>query len=131
MSIPDKTREASDPALKPWPHVDQSPYRHNLQCVQGILNLLPNGPEDGGLMVLQGSNALYTELWQHFDHKKPAEGWNKWEMQPLDDEMVDWLISKGCKWVKVCPNPGDLMLWDSVSVIHNTRHADSAADRSR
>ncbi|GFZ46771.1 hypothetical protein JCM24511_03991 [Saitozyma sp. JCM 24511] len=118
MSIPDKTREASDPALKPWPHVDQSPYRHNLQCVQGILNLLPNGPEDGGLMVLQGSNALYTELWQHFDHKKPAEGWNKWEMQPLDDEMVDWLISKGCKWVKVCPNPGDLMLWDSpVSVV--------------
>jgi hypothetical protein len=116
MSIPDKTREASDPALKPWPHVDQSPYRHNLQCVQGILNLLPNGPEDGGLMVLQGSNALYTELWQHFDHKKPAEGWNKWEMQPLDDEMVDWLISKGCKWVKVCPKPGDLMLWDSVSV---------------
>jgi len=108
-------RPKTDPVYTPWSHVDQSPLRTNLQCVQGIVNFLPNGPDDGGLMVLQNSNRFYAELWQHFDHKKGEKGWNKWEQQFLDEEMCDWLISKGCKWVKICANPGDLLLWDSVS----------------
>lgn len=41
-----------------WPHVDQSPKRKGLQCVQGLLNLAPNGPRDGGLIVLKGSSLL-------------------------------------------------------------------------
>lgn len=41
-----------------WPHVDQSPKRKGLQCVQGLLNLAPNGPQDGGLVVLKGSSLL-------------------------------------------------------------------------
>lgn len=41
-----------------WPHVDQSPKRKGLQCVQGLLNLAPNGPRDGGLIVLRGSSLL-------------------------------------------------------------------------
>lgn len=79
------------------------------------MNLLPNGPDDGGLMVLEGSSQYYAELWQHFDHKKGDNGWNAWEQQFLDEEMCAWLESKGCKWVKVCCEPGDLLLWDSVS----------------
>lgn len=98
----------------PWAHVDQSPLRTNFQCVQGIVNLLPNGPDDGGLMVLSGSSVLYSQLWQHFDHKK-GDGWNPWEQQFLDEDMCQWLESEGCKWVKVCAQPGDLLLWDSVS----------------
>ncbi|KAJ0120016.1 hypothetical protein J7T55_000869 [Diaporthe amygdali] len=116
LSIPEKGRPKSDPAFAPWAHVDQSPLRSNLQCVQGILNLLPNGPEDGGLMVFDGSNTLYKELWENFDHKKGEKGWNTWEQQFLDEEMCAWLESKGCKWVKVCAQPGDLLLWDSRCV---------------
>jgi hypothetical protein len=67
------------------------------------------------LMVLENSNKFYAELWEHFGHKKGPNGWNKWEQQFVDKEMCDWLETKGCKWVKVCAQPGDLILWDSVS----------------
>ena len=66
-------------------------------------------------MVLDGSTKYYTELWEHFDHKKGENGWNSWAQQKVDEEMCQWLESKGCKWVKVCAQPGDLLLWDSVS----------------
>lgn len=30
--------------------------------------------------------------------------------------MLDWMIKeKGCYWQKVVADPGDLILWDSVS----------------
>lgn len=112
--MPEQERPKTDPLFAPWSHVDQSAYNPNFDCIQGILNLLPNGPEDGGLMVLDGSSKYYTELWEHFDYKKPENGWNSWAFQLVDEEMCSWLESKGCKWVKVCAQPGDLMLWDSV-----------------
>ena len=40
---------------KPWPHADQSPLKPEFACIQGLLNILPNGPEDGGLTVLTNS----------------------------------------------------------------------------
>ncbi|VUC26861.1 unnamed protein product [Clonostachys rosea] len=116
LSVPESARAPTDPIFAPWAHVDQSPYRTNLQCIQGILNLLPNGPQDGGLTVLEGSNKLYTKLWEHFDDKKPENGWSKIEQQNLTQEMSEWLEEQGCKWVKVCAEPGDLLLWDSRTV---------------
>ncbi|OAA65645.1 Phytanoyl-CoA dioxygenase [Niveomyces insectorum RCEF 264] len=113
LSIPEKERPKTHPMFAPWSHVDQSPLRRHFDCVQGIVNLLPNGPDDGGLMVLEGSSQYYNELWDRFDHKKPAEGWHEWAQQNVDEEMCQWLESKGCKWVKVCAEPGDLLLWDS------------------
>lgn len=64
-----------DFAGKPWPHVDQSPLRKHLHCVQGIINLYDNGPEDGGLLVLKGSRDVYEEIFKVFEKDKPAEGW--------------------------------------------------------
>ncbi|KAL2677325.1 hypothetical protein Neosp_011094 [[Neocosmospora] mangrovei] len=128
LSVPDQAREKSDSVFAPWSHVDQSPLRTNLQCIQGIMNLLPNGPEDGGLMVLENSNKFYAELWEHFDHKKGPNGWNKWEQQFVDKDMCDWLETKGCKWVKVCAQPGDLILWDS-RCIHYGATPSSTNDR--
>lgn len=49
ISLPIPNRPAED--FAPWPHVDQSPLVKGLHCVQGIVNLLPNGEQDGGLMV--------------------------------------------------------------------------------
>ncbi|OAA63402.1 Phytanoyl-CoA dioxygenase [Niveomyces insectorum RCEF 264] len=120
LSVPDPELPKTDAAFTPWPHVDQAPLNTRFDCAQGILNMLPNGPEDGGLMVLDGSTKYYTELWEHFDHKKPAAGWNTWAQQLVDEEMVAWLESKGCKWVKVCAEPGDLLLWDSRTIHYGT-----------
>jgi hypothetical protein len=50
----------------PWPHMDQSPLKPQLASIQGILNLLPNGPKDGGLTVVTGSTKYFKEIWDYF-----------------------------------------------------------------
>ncbi|OJJ08889.1 hypothetical protein ASPVEDRAFT_48021 [Aspergillus versicolor CBS 583.65] len=127
LSMPEKERPKTDPVFAPWSHVDQSPFNTRFDTVQGILNLLPNGPEDGGLMILEGSSSFYSELWQRFDHKQ-GDGWNKSAFQFVDEEMCQWLESKGCKWTKVCAQPGDLLLWDSRT-IHYGAAPSSTNDR--
>jgi hypothetical protein len=40
----------------------------NMNCIQGSLNLLPNGEDDGGLAVFEGSHKLHEVqiiAWQH------------------------------------------------------------------
>jgi hypothetical protein len=92
------------------------------------VNLLPNGPEDGGLMVspaencvdlqvLKGSSALYTQLYEAFEDKKPESGWNKHDRHDHTPEQIQWLIDHGCEYHKVTAEPGDLLLWDSVSSV--------------
>lgn len=114
ISIPQADRSPDDEVFKPWSHVDQSPLQTGLYCVQGIMNLLPNGPEDGGLMVLKGSSALYAQLFEAFDDVKPEAGWNVIDRHDHTPEQIQWLIDHGCEWEKVCAEPGDLLLWDSV-----------------
>ncbi|EPE02151.1 phytanoyl- dioxygenase [Ophiostoma piceae UAMH 11346] len=116
LSVADRSRPKTDPIFAPWAHVDQCPDRTTLHCVQGILNFLDNGPDDGGLTVLEGSHKYYSELWKHFDDKKGPTGWSKSEYQSLDPDMSKWLEGKGCKWVKICAKPGDLLLWESRTV---------------
>ncbi|XRM43903.1 hypothetical protein ABZX51_007057 [Aspergillus tubingensis] len=128
LSLPEKERPKTDPIFTPWAHVDQSPFNIKFDTVQGIVNLLPNGPEDGGLMVFEGSSACYTELWQHFDHKKGEKGWSTWAYQSVDEEMCQWLEARGGKWTKVCAEPGDLLLWDSRT-IHYGAAPSSVNDR--
>jgi hypothetical protein len=33
------------PANRPWPHQDQDPEKGGFRCLQGIVNILPNGPK--------------------------------------------------------------------------------------
>lgn len=54
----------------PWPHADQSPLKPELASIQGILNLLPNGPKDGGLTVMTGSTKYFTDLWEAFKDRR-------------------------------------------------------------
>lgn len=58
VSLPFPDRPAED--FNPWPHVDQSPLVTDLHCVQGIVNLAPNGPMDGGLMVSAAARSSAT-----------------------------------------------------------------------
>ena len=34
-----------------------------MQAVQGLLNYAPNGPNDGGLMLMKGSSKLFDEFF--------------------------------------------------------------------
>ncbi|EKG16767.1 hypothetical protein MPH_05970 [Macrophomina phaseolina MS6] len=46
------------PPNNPWPHQDQDPEKGGFRCLQGLVNLLPNGPDDGGLIVCKGGHRL-------------------------------------------------------------------------
>ncbi|KIY61171.1 hypothetical protein CYLTODRAFT_384793 [Cylindrobasidium torrendii FP15055 ss-10] len=114
ISIPSIVKDG-DFESKPWPHVDQSPRRKHLHCVQGILNFYPNGPKDGGLMILKNSRNYYTEFFDEvFKKDMPEEGWTFNDTHRFTDEQLEWLESRpGAEWHKVCAGPGDLILWDS------------------
>jgi len=104
---PDKLRKAA------WEHVDQSPLRRGLHCVQGIINLSPSGPEDGGLLVYPGSNKYYDEF---FDTQTDPSEWNSRDFYSFTLAQLAWYKSKGIAPHKVCAEPGDLILWDSRTI---------------
>jgi hypothetical protein len=96
-----------------WFHFDQNGYqRKGLHCVQGLLNYLPSGPTDGGLVVIPETHLLFDKLFatrndlcDKFDSDfvritKPGlfpEIWNNPKYYPI----------------KLCLDPGDFALWDS------------------
>lgn len=98
---------------------DQDPNRKGLQCVQGILNYAPNGPNDGGLIVMEGSAVLYDEFFretrlantEHEDAPPPEEDFK--DLFLFKDDDVKWFENRGCKLVKVELGVGDFVLWDS------------------
>lgn len=51
---------------KPWPHQDQDPEAPGFRCLQGLVNILPNGPEDGGLIVCEGAHLASEEFHEQF-----------------------------------------------------------------
>jgi ectoine hydroxylase-related dioxygenase (phytanoyl-CoA dioxygenase family) len=98
---------------EPWEHVDQSPLRRGLHCVQGIINLSEAGPEDGGLMVLPGSHKLVEEF---FDTETDKSTWDPEDSYPFTPEQLAWFFARGITPHKVCAEPGDLILWDSRTI---------------
>jgi ectoine hydroxylase-related dioxygenase (phytanoyl-CoA dioxygenase family) len=114
ITLPSKTRAP----LEPWPHVDQSPRRRGLQCVQGILNLAPNGTKDGGLTVLKGSHKLNEQFFKEHEISD-RKTWGPDDYFGFKESEADWFRGKGCELAKVCAEPGDLILWDSKTVHYN------------
>lgn len=109
---------------QPWPHIDQDPRTvERLELYQGIANLAPNGPEDGGLVVLKGSHKLHQ---RHFEslpggtfraEKDLGVGENGYNFSAED---ADWYRRVGgCEEVKICAEAGDLILWDSRTIHWN------------
>ncbi|KAK8223776.1 hypothetical protein HDK77DRAFT_44631 [Phyllosticta capitalensis] len=110
----------------PWPHCDQSPERLGMQCVQGLLNYAPNGPKDGGLMLMKGSSKLFNEFFnqtrKQADHEdKPPEEENFKDLFIFTEDDVKWFEDHGCELIKVDMEPGDFVLWDSRTM-HYARH---------
>ncbi|WOO83354.1 uncharacterized protein LOC62_05G006881 [Vanrija pseudolonga] len=121
-------KELTEQQASRWPHTDQSPTRRFKNCVQGIVNLYPNGPLDGGLMVLEGSMPLFEEYFATHEHLAPAEGWSPADWWLHTEEQLQWFYDRGCKWVKVEAGPGDVILWDSRT-IHYGVHAQGTEPR--
>lgn len=48
----------------------------------------------------------------------PIPAWNP-EWYGFTTAGLEWLSSHGCEWVKVCAEPGDLVLWDSRTPHYN------------
>ncbi|CAG9996783.1 unnamed protein product [Clonostachys byssicola] len=97
----------------PWEHVDQSPLRRGLNCIQGIINLSPAGPNDGGLVVYPGSHRLVEHF---FDVETDSTTWKPDDIYEFSREELSWFESKGLSPVKVCAEPGDLIIWDSRTI---------------
>lgn len=103
-------------------YIDQDPRRiDRFELYQGIANLARNGPEDGGLVVMAGSHKLHQ---QYFD---AIGGWQTdrdlgfgKNGYTFSMEDVDWYRKQGCEEVKICANPGDLILWDSRMIHWNS-----------
>lgn len=110
ITLPGRT----DLKWTPWPHVDQSPTRKGLACAQGIINLGESGPKDGGLLVLQGSSELFEQYFTENPPKpKAADAPAQLDWFGFKEEDIKWFEDRGCKWIKINAEPGDLIIWDS------------------
>ncbi|KAH6687381.1 hypothetical protein F5X68DRAFT_239941 [Plectosphaerella plurivora] len=115
------------PSNKPWPHQDQDPTTHGFRVMQGLVNLLPNGEDDGGLIVCKGAHRLSAEFHAAF-RDEPDRIWawtNEW--YGFTPSGLKWLDERGCPWVKINAGPGDLLLWDSRTPHYNLSPKGSSA----
>ncbi|KAL0259552.1 hypothetical protein SLS55_005289 [Diplodia seriata] len=123
-----------DLTWSPWPHCDQNPQRKGMQCVQGLLNLAPNGPLDGGLVLMKGSSKLFDAFFRetrqqaaHEDAPPPEEDFR--DLFIFTEQDVKWFEDRGCELIKTCLDPGDFVLWDSRTM-HYARHPEGDVIRS-
>jgi len=105
---------------KPWPHQDQDPKTAaEFRCMQGLVNIFPNGSEDGGLIVCKGAHRISEEFHAAFaDEPDRIPAWTP-EWYGFTESGMKWLADKGCEWVKPNAEPGDLVLWDSRTPHYN------------
>ena len=133
-----------------WAHTDQAPVlkiKHGNQkavlvrdfdCVQGLLNLRPCGPNDGGLVVWKGSHKGHQQFFtdkgemtieelKKAGTKNEAASWkdsgNNWYKLDHDND-VDKAHLEKYERVKVCCDPGDFIVWYSRT-IHYAEAIDS------
>ncbi|GAA5856546.1 hypothetical protein JCM8547_005858 [Rhodosporidiobolus lusitaniae] len=120
VSLPGKMQDPNQPA---WWHQDQDADKRGFHCAQGLVNLAPNGPKDGGLMLLKGSAKLndkyFTEVWNGTDGVVLKGDEAQTDFFGYTPEILSWFYENGAKWVKTELNPGDLVIWDSRTVHYN------------
>ncbi|KAL1310596.1 hypothetical protein AAFC00_000871 [Neodothiora populina] len=101
------------PVNSAWPHVDQSPFRSGLICAQGLVNLNTAGPHDGGLVVFPGSHKLVSEF---FETQTDKANWSQRDLYLFTESELEWFAERDVKPVKLCADPGDLIIWDSRTI---------------
>ncbi|SNW61914.1 Lyase; related to non-heme alpha ketoglutarate dependent carbocyclase [Orpheovirus IHUMI-LCC2] len=88
---------------KSWMHLDQGRFSNDLICIQGAVNLYDSGPEDGGLVVVDGGHRYFEDYMKCH----PSHGYSWFRVN------MDYYASKGLKVYKVCAPAGHILLWDS------------------
>ena len=81
-----------------WEHVDQSPFRRGMHCVQGIISLSTAGPDVGGLVVYPGSQRLVDEF---FDTQTDPSTWSTKDLFWLDQTKLDWFKARGLSLIHI------------------------------
>lgn len=102
----------------PWPHQDQDPLKPGFRCLQGLVNLQPCGPDDGGLITCKGAHLLSEDFHRDMAAEEKIPAWTK-EWYGFTAAGMAWLAEHNCPWVKICAEPGDLILWDSRTPHYN------------
>ncbi|KAH7007692.1 phytanoyl-CoA dioxygenase [Ilyonectria destructans] len=110
--------------LKAWEHVDQSPLRRGLHCIQGIINLSMAGPNDGGLVVYPGSHLLHDK-W--LDSQADRSKWTCKDIYLLNKDELAWFKGQGLNPHKVCADIGDLIVWDSRTIHYGAEPAETSS----
>jgi len=110
ITLPNRTDK---PPKGAWEHIDQSPLRRGLHCVQGIVCLSKVGPEDGGLVVYPGSHKLNDEF---FDTQTDKETWDIADKHIYTIPQLEWFAARGITPRKIEADVGDLILWDSRTI---------------
>jgi ectoine hydroxylase-related dioxygenase (phytanoyl-CoA dioxygenase family) len=111
------------PRKPAWEHIDQSPLKRGLHCVQGIINLSASGPEDGGLVVYPGSQLLNGEF---FDSQTDSSTWESDDIYLFSETELSWFVNRGVRPLKVCAEVGDLILWDSRTVHYGSEPTEAS-----
>lgn len=95
--------ELSNTSFKQWIHNDNPRNALAFSSVQGIVNFEENGPEDGGLVLVEGSHTIFKEYMD----KHPSEGitWGA-------SDMNDPLLSER-PLIKICAPAGHIILFDT------------------
>jgi len=125
MNVTPPSTVNPDVQIAPWPHTDQRGVDREFLCAQGILNTGPGGPNDGGLIVVAGSSALWDEFWDSergkakLAAKRPPNVRLPTHVAIFAPDDVAWFAERGCKPMKLELKPGDLVLWDSRTIHYN------------
>lgn len=94
-----------------WFHVDQNGYvKKGRHAVQGLLNLIPNGSEDGGLVVVPKSVHAFETLFKN--HKNLCELYGP-DYAELNGNNIKEIWEAGLQPVKINLDVGDFVCWDS------------------
>mmetsp|Transcript_115108 Transcript_115108/g.358476 ORF Transcript_115108/g.358476 Transcript_115108/m.358476 type:complete len:332 (+) Transcript_115108:52-1047(+) len=107
-------------------HLDQNPFsKVGLECVQGMVPLLPVTGASGGLQVVPGSHldAAKDEFRRKHPHMRASGDWC-----PCDEEELNQ------KAMLLRAAPGDLILWDARTVhggLIGTGHCDVNTELAR
>ena len=87
---------------KQWIHNDQPRSNTDWTCVQGLVNLLDNGPNDGGLLLMEGSHLIFKD----YIDRHPIDGFTYFPADMKDPKLLQ------CRPIKICAPPGHIILWD-------------------
>lgn len=99
-----------------WLHIDQHPiHRQGLQCVQGLVNLLPMDPSCGGNVLIPKSHRDFPNIVRKYPErvaKVPAH------IDHFRYPPNDALLAEGAEQQPIMCHleVGDMLLWDSRTI---------------